>query len=90
MTLEHVLPEEPEGNWPQFTEEEHAAYWRRIGNLCLLPKGVNNDHRSADQKSKICGLQGDTLRIDEANGTRATLDERNHLRAPEGVGQNGP
>ncbi len=53
MTLEHVLPEEPEGNWPQFTAEEHAAHWRRIGNLCLLPKGENNDLRSARDKTKF-------------------------------------
>jgi hypothetical protein len=53
MTLEHVLPEDPEGNWPQFSEEEHAAFWRRIGNLCLLPKVPNNDLRSANEKTKF-------------------------------------
>jgi hypothetical protein len=53
MTLEHVLPECPEGNWPQFNEEEHAAHWRRIGNLCLLPKSLNNDLRSAGDKKKF-------------------------------------
>ena len=41
MTLEHTLPEDPERNWPQFTEAKNGAFWRRIGNLCLLPKGVN-------------------------------------------------
>ena len=53
MTLEHVIPENPEGNWPQFTDEEHATYWRRIGNLCLLPKGINNDLRNVDEKAKF-------------------------------------
>jgi len=53
MTLEHVLPEHSDGNWPQFSEEEHAAYWRRIGNLCLLPKSLNCDLRSAKEKEKF-------------------------------------
>jgi hypothetical protein len=53
MTLEHVLPEHPDGNWPQFSEEEHAAYWRRIGNLCLLPKSLNCDLRSVGEKEKF-------------------------------------
>jgi len=52
MTLEHILPQKPVGNWPQFTDEEVATYVRRIGNLCLLPKSVNSDLRSADQASK--------------------------------------
>jgi hypothetical protein len=53
MTLEHVLPEHADGNWPQFSEEEHAAYWRRIGNLCLLPKNLNCDLRSMGEKKKF-------------------------------------
>lgn len=53
ITLEHVLPERPEKNWPQFNAEEHAAYWRRIGNLCLLPKGMNNDLGSAGEEAKF-------------------------------------
>lgn len=53
MTLEHVLPQEPEGNWPQFTDEEVKTYAKRIGNLCLLPKGPNSDLKSADQETKF-------------------------------------
>src|SRR5260370_547638 len=53
MTLEHVLQEEPAGNWAQITAEEHAARCRRLGNLCLLPKGENNDLRSARDKTKF-------------------------------------
>lgn len=52
MTLEHVLPLKPEGNWPQFTDEEVKTYAKRIGNLCLLPKGVNSDLKSASQDEK--------------------------------------
>ena len=52
MTLEHVLPLNPDDNWPQFTDDEVKTYAKRIGNMCLLPKTVNSDLRSADQKTK--------------------------------------
>src|SRR5260221_10214865 len=53
MTLEHVLPEKPEGNWPGFSEEEVDAYARRLGNMCLLPKKTNSDLKSADERTKF-------------------------------------
>jgi Protein of unknown function DUF262/Protein of unknown function (DUF1524) len=53
MTLEHVLPENPEKNWPQFTQEDVAAHWRRIGNMCLLPKNTNSNLHSADELTKF-------------------------------------
>ncbi len=53
MTLEHVLPEHPEKKWPQFTEEEHAAFWKRIGNMCPWPKTMNCDFRNAGEKEKF-------------------------------------
>jgi hypothetical protein len=52
ITLEHILPEEPEGNWPQFTKEEVDAYSRRIGNLALLDKPNNSASRSAPFSAK--------------------------------------
>ncbi len=57
MTLEHVLPEHPEGKWPQFTEEEHAAYWKRIGNMCLWPKSLNSDFRNEAEKEKLAAYK---------------------------------
>jgi hypothetical protein len=53
MTLEHVLPEEPGDNWPQFTEAEVKMYYKRLGNMCLLPKKPNSDLRSANQETKF-------------------------------------
>ena len=52
MTLEHVLPQNPEGHWPQFTEDEVKIYAKRIGNLCLLPKTTNADLKNSDQNTK--------------------------------------
>ena len=36
INLEHVLPEKPEGHWPQFSDDEVRLYRKRIGNLCLM------------------------------------------------------
>lgn len=52
MTLEHVLPLKPEANWPQFTEDEVRMYAKRIGNMCLLTKSLNNDLRNSEQATK--------------------------------------
>jgi hypothetical protein len=46
INLEHVLPEKPEGNWPQFTADEVRLYYRRVGNLCLLRASENSGLRS--------------------------------------------
>ena len=42
INLEHVLPEKPEGNWPQFSDDEVRLYCKRIGNLCLLRASDNS------------------------------------------------
>ena len=36
INLEHVLPENPQGNWPEFDDETALAYYRRLGNLVIL------------------------------------------------------
>ena len=46
ITLEHVLPEKPGANWPQFTLEAHAAVYRRLGNMALLRAKKNSDLHS--------------------------------------------
>ena len=46
INLEHILPEKPEGNWPQFSDDEVRLYARRIGNLCLLRASENSNLRS--------------------------------------------
>lgn len=46
VNLEHVLPNNPNGNWPEFTADEVAAYVRRIGNMTLLLAKANSDLKS--------------------------------------------
>ena len=41
MTLEHVLPENPDGNWPGVDPSDAEAYYKRIGNMALLQASKN-------------------------------------------------
>lgn len=43
FTVEHVLPQNPETGWEQFTDEEVEAMTYRIGNMVLLAKGANKE-----------------------------------------------
>ncbi len=52
ITLEHILPQKPEGNYPQFTEEQADIYWKRLGNMVLLRHKANSDLKSADFPTK--------------------------------------
>jgi hypothetical protein len=52
INLEHVLPENPEGNWPDFDEEKVRGYSKRIGNMALLLAKNNSDLKSADFVTK--------------------------------------
>ncbi len=52
VNLEHILPENPGDNWPNFTEEEIRAYVRKIGNLTLMKTKENNDFKNASFETK--------------------------------------
>lgn len=52
INLEHVLPEKPEGNWPQFADDQVRLYFKRIGNLCLMRVSDNSAAKSADFETK--------------------------------------
>ena len=58
INLEHVLPEKPEGNWPQFSDDQVKIYFKRIGNLALLRASENSTLKSAefgDKKAVYAG-----------------------------------
>lgn len=52
INLEHVLPQNPDGNWPQWSEEEATLWVRRLGNLALLQARSNSDLKSSDFNAK--------------------------------------
>ncbi len=52
INLEHVLPKKPEGNWPQFNDDEIRLYGSRLGNLALMRASDNSAARSAGFEEK--------------------------------------
>ena len=42
LNLEHVLPENPEGNWPEVDESTISSLVRRLGNMVLLQASKNS------------------------------------------------
>ncbi len=58
INLEHVLPENPEDNWPTFTPELAAALYKRMGNMAILKAKQNSDLRSSPfvEKKKVYAL----------------------------------
>ncbi|WP_432448288.1 DUF262 domain-containing protein [Aliiroseovarius marinus] len=61
ISVEHILPENPDKNWPEFDDATAAAEVYRIGNMTLLEEQTNrsignksyNDKRPELAKSKI-------------------------------------
>ena len=41
VSLEHVLPQNPENGWEEISDESHAAMVDRLGNITLLTKSQN-------------------------------------------------
>jgi len=56
INLEHVLPENPEHNWPNFDASLHPIYYNRLGNMVLLKGTVNSEignNNFAEKRKKL-------------------------------------
>ena len=51
-SLEHILPENPGSNWPQFTDDEANEAKYRLGNLTPLERSLNKDAGNASFETK--------------------------------------
>jgi hypothetical protein len=81
INLEHVLPKKPEGNWPEFSEEDVRFYSTRLGNLALMRASDNSDMRSAPfvAKKQLFGASPYVLTSQIAeldDWTPASINER--------------
>jgi uncharacterized protein with ParB-like and HNH nuclease domain len=52
INLEHILPQKPLNNWPQFSKDEVDSYVQRIGNFALIQKKTNSDIKSDSFETK--------------------------------------
>jgi hypothetical protein len=58
FTVEHILPQNPEGGWEQFSEIEADANIYRIGNMALLETTLNRDIGNAAYCVKRAAFEG--------------------------------
>ncbi|MCA9560584.1 MAG: DUF262 domain-containing protein [Myxococcales bacterium] len=57
LTLEHILPDRmPEEGWGPFTQDEHARWVDRLGNLVLLHGKPNRQLGQADYEAKRAAM----------------------------------
>ena len=63
LTLEHIFPEKPLSNWPQFTDEDGKASVNRLGNMTLLAHKANSELKSAPFEEKRRSYASSSLLI---------------------------
>jgi hypothetical protein len=68
INVEHILPENPESNWPQIPAELAGAYYNRIGNLVILQATKNSiiGNSSFADKKPVLQASGYILTSDVA------------------------
>lgn len=68
FNVEHVLPQNPETGWEQFTDEEVEAMVYRIGNMALMAKGANRTIGNATYAIKRAILQSSVFGLTQKLG----------------------
>lgn len=68
INLEHILPENPQANWPHIPTETAKAYYRRIGNMVLLQATKNSiiGNGTFEDKKAVLGASTFLLTSDVA------------------------
>lgn len=77
LSVEHVLPQNPEAGWEEFPENETDSYVYRLGNMTLLERGKNKDLGNVDYATKRAVYEESTFTM-----TRM-LAEQNDGWSPE-------
>lgn len=85
FNIEHVLPQNPQNGWNDFTDEEVDAMVYRIGNMVLLAKGANKDIGNApySQKRPVLQASGFALTQKLAQNNDSWTPERIAARQKE-------
>jgi hypothetical protein len=53
-SVEHILPQTPQGSWLTTFTPEQQEYWiNRIGNLCIIPKKMNEEIGNSEWPIKL-------------------------------------
>lgn len=71
FNIEHILPQNPESGWENFTDEEVEALSYRLGNMTLCETSLNRDLGNGDYAQKQAGYSSSqfalTRKIAEEN-----------------------
>jgi hypothetical protein len=86
INLEHVLPKNPEDNWPLFSEDAAAAAVNRLGNQVLLRATSNADLKSGGFAAKKVVYGQSSYRLtsqvsEVPDWTPETIDTRQRILA---------
>ena len=81
VNLEHVLPQQPGGNWTHISEEDAASYYKRLGNLTIIDSGLNVAAANApfEEKKDVyrqSGIEMSRSLAEVAEWTTRTIEER--------------
>jgi hypothetical protein len=72
INLEHVLPENPGGNWPGFDVDTAALYHNRLGNMVLLQATQNTLVANSSFAVKKPVLAASTFALTKQVGEKKT------------------
>jgi hypothetical protein len=62
-TIEHILPENPDDGWDNFSEEDRERFTYRLGNYVLLEKNINKEVANRPFANKVPGYQQSQYRM---------------------------
>ena len=63
VNLEHIMPQSRKPNWTEIPLEQHASDLKRLGNLVLLDKSLNEKCGNLSYKEKSKILAGSTISL---------------------------
>jgi hypothetical protein len=89
FNLEHILPQNPNAGWHQFSDEAIEAFAYRLGNMALCETALNRTLGNEDDKTKLAGyaqsqfITTRQIAEDQAEWTPDRLEKRQAYMAKQ-------
>ncbi len=77
VNLEHILPQNHEDNYPEFSENDKLTYLKRIGNLTLMKTKENNHFKNSSFQVKKKKYKESELWITKSLGELSEWNVKN-------------
>lgn len=72
VNLEHIMPQSRTPHWGAISVEQHESYVKRLGNLALLDRGLNEKSGNLSFKDKVQALAMSKISMTRDIATAAT------------------